>query len=185
MCKGLGQLQWAAALNAVSQRAIRCKTDLKLLCRRLGKLSVCDGKGTLGLWGEGNCPFSRDWLLAFCAGAPGRSFMQIQPTTGWQSWHHAKSKRSIHLSWLLRWSSNSRSNTGRAKNVTLTWFHRPWPFFFPLTFSDFSIFLLMKLKSVHIWQTPSRMTRRQWQEWMPRIPRRFLNHCQQYKWHLM
>lgn len=37
MCKGLGQSQQAAALNADIQRGIRCKTDLKLLCRRLGK----------------------------------------------------------------------------------------------------------------------------------------------------
>lgn len=37
MCRGLGQSQQAAALNADIQRGIRCKTDLKLLCRRLGK----------------------------------------------------------------------------------------------------------------------------------------------------
>lgn len=37
MCRGLGQSQQAAALNADTQRGIRCKTDLKLLCCRLGK----------------------------------------------------------------------------------------------------------------------------------------------------
>lgn len=44
MCKGLGQLQWAAALNADIQRGIRCKTDLKLLCRRLGKAKCVMGR---------------------------------------------------------------------------------------------------------------------------------------------
>lgn len=101
---------------------------------------VCDRKGTPGLWGEGNCSFSRGALVTFPAGVPGRSFMQIQPTTGWQSWHDTKSKRSIHLSWLLRWSRNRRSNTSRAKNVTLKWFHRPWPFFSPWHFQILASF---------------------------------------------
>lgn len=112
---------------------------------------VCDRKGTLGLWGEGNCSFSRGALLTFHAGVPGRSFMQIQPTTGQQTWQDAKSERIIHLSWLLRWSSNRRY-TNWVKNDT---FRRvSHAFVSSLTFSDFSIFLLMNLELVHISPNP-------------------------------
>lgn len=78
MCRGLRQLQQAAALNADIRRGIRCKADLKLLCRRVGKAECVMGRVHWVPEEKGTAHSAEETAgFTFLAGVPGRSFMQI------------------------------------------------------------------------------------------------------------